>query len=437
MPRKGLIGLMVLSWLVGAALPVAPAPGVTDDAVTLGSTLLLSGPHAWWGQGVRLGLRTAFEAANAAGGVHGRRLRVIFYDDQFHPPYARANVQRLLHQDGVFALVAVGGTATNEAIFEDVVREGVPNVGLISHAHRFVSPPTRTHFTLQPSYFQQAMGAVDYLVQRRGLTQGIAVLYENNAFGKEVLAAVQARLAQYGLELAAAAGFARGAFDVLAPVLALSQAGAQAVILATVARNLGRILIEARALRFSPLWVGLSNLARREVSELADANFDAELVVATPFMDPAAQTPGMVEFRRLLARFSPGHLPQEPELHGYATGRVVVAALQRAGRALTRPGFLAALETLTDFDAGTTPPLTFSPTRHYGSTAIRFIRPYLLRWQPVSGWQEVPEEVAPLPGRVALQRPARPQPAAVQVSLPELLRRPPDLRPVPPPPSGD
>lgn len=413
--------------LLMVEIVAAQTPGVTDQTITVGTTTVLSGTSRFWGQGIIIGMRTHFNAINVAGGVHGRRIQLRAYDDQFHPPYAQANVQRLIEQDHAFALVAVSGTATNDAIRDVVHHSGIPNVALLSHAHHFLAPVTPTHFTLLPSYRQQAIVLVDYLVKRRKITQGIAVIYENNAFGNEVLQGIQDRLQQYALALVAAENFQRGTFNLLPQVAALRQAQAQAVIVATAPRILPGIFAEASAMQYTPQWFGLSNLYRRETAELADLNAP-DLVVLTPFPDPLDETPALQEFRRVLDRFYPGHIAQEPEFYGYATAKVVAEAFQRAGRALTRERFLAALETLRGFDAGTLPPVTFSATRHHGSTALRVVRPVLTRWYSVAGFQDLHQPAPPLiADRVVAEQPKQREPATGRIS-PELLQR----RPVAP-----
>lgn len=404
---RSILAFLLLSYTLTQPL-LAQDVGVTPSSITLGNTNLMSGPYAYWGQGIKIGLLTHIAAVNATGGVHARSIRVVFYDDQFHPPYALANVQRLHDHDRVFALVGVGGTATNQAMLAYVEQAGLPSIGVLSHAHTFIAPTKHTHFTLYPSYYQQARHLVDYLVTEQEITQHIAVLYEANAFGHEILQGVQERLRHYGLELLTAVAFARGVFDIRPQVEQLHQARAEAVILATIPRELPRIVFEAQDLRFAPVWVGPSSLARQETLEAEVDRLTEQLVVLTPFLDPHSQTPGVEAFRQQLERSYPGHIPQEPELFGYATARIVVEALERAGPHLTRQRFLAALETLMNFDPGTAQPITFTPARHYGSTAVRFIRPHRLRWQPVTAWRTLSEESTMVKPRAVSMSPSTP-----------------------------
>ena len=120
--------------LFAAAAAVAPAraagiPGVGDDRILFGQSAAFSGLAQALGQGMRLGLRAAFEERNRAGGVHGRRLDLVSLDDRYEPELAIGNTRRLIEEERVFALVGAVGTPTSNAAEPIASAAGVPYIG--------------------------------------------------------------------------------------------------------------------------------------------------------------------------------------------------------------------------------------------------------------------------------------------------------------------
>ncbi|MYE13949.1 MAG: ABC transporter substrate-binding protein, partial [Gammaproteobacteria bacterium] len=102
--------------------------GVTDTEVLFGTHTDLSGPIAIWGVGVVNGMRMRFEDANAAGGVHGRQLRLIVEDTQYQVPRAIQAANKLINRDKIFAMLVAVGTPTNNAVMAQQFEQGVPNL---------------------------------------------------------------------------------------------------------------------------------------------------------------------------------------------------------------------------------------------------------------------------------------------------------------------
>src|ERR687895_400619 len=92
--------------------PVRAEPGVFPDRIVFGQSAAFQGPAAVLGLNMREGIRAAFAEGNAAGGVHGRRLELVTYDDGYEPEKAIENTRRLIQDDQVFALIGEVGTST-------------------------------------------------------------------------------------------------------------------------------------------------------------------------------------------------------------------------------------------------------------------------------------------------------------------------------------
>jgi ABC-type branched-subunit amino acid transport system substrate-binding protein len=116
--------LIVLS-LLGTLL-VHADPGVSDDRIVFGQSAALWGPSAALGLGMREGILAAFHEANAAGGVHGRKLELISYNDDYEPEIAITKTNKLIEEDKVFALIGEVGTPTSKAVQPITTEQGIP-----------------------------------------------------------------------------------------------------------------------------------------------------------------------------------------------------------------------------------------------------------------------------------------------------------------------
>jgi ABC-type branched-subunit amino acid transport system substrate-binding protein len=127
-----------LLWILAASAD----SGVFDDRIVFGQSAALKGPAAALGLGMRDGILAAFHEANAAGGVHGRKLDLISYNDGYEPEMAIANTKRLIDEDKVFALIGEVGTPTSKAVQPITTEQGVP----------FIGPFTGADFLRDPSF---------------------------------------------------------------------------------------------------------------------------------------------------------------------------------------------------------------------------------------------------------------------------------------------
>ena len=122
-------------WLAAAALAAfsvsasaAEVRGVTDKEILIGTYTDLSGVTAMWGVNNSNAWRMAFDEANAAGGINGRKIRYIVEDNQYQVPRSVQAMNKLINRDGIFVAVANGGTPMNNATMPDELAKGVPNV---------------------------------------------------------------------------------------------------------------------------------------------------------------------------------------------------------------------------------------------------------------------------------------------------------------------
>lgn len=351
----------VLLWLVagsagaqspGQAVSVAPAsPGVTAERILFGQSAALGGPAANLGTEMRRGIVAAFEEVNRAGGVGGRRLELRSYDDRYEPELAIDNTRRLIDDDRVFALIGAVGTPTSAATEPIARAAAVPFIAPLSGAE-FLRDPALGHVVnVRASYFEETETIVARLIGDLGIAR-IAVLYQDDSFGRSGLAGVRRALERRGLELVGAGTYMRNTTAVKTALLGLEREKPEAIIVIGAyqpsavftqwARKLG---IEARIVNIS--FVGSDALA----ASVNDAGNSVYVSQVMPFPE-GDDLPLLAQYRQALVSSDASARASYGSLEGYVAGRLTAAALARAGNPPTREGFLSALGDTGTFDIG-------------------------------------------------------------------------------------
>ena len=221
--------------LFAAAAALAPAraagiPGVGDDRILFGQSAAFSGPAEALGQGMRLGLRAAFEERNRAGGVHGRRLELVSLDDGYEPERAIGNTRRLIEEERVFALVGAVGTPTSNAAEPIASAAGVPYIGPFTGAEFLRSRSRPMVLNVRASYFQETEEMVERLTSDLGMSR-IGILYQDDSYGLAGYKGLTRALKRRKLEVAGVGAYRRNTTAVKAAVLDLVHSGPEAVVI--------------------------------------------------------------------------------------------------------------------------------------------------------------------------------------------------------------
>ena len=180
--------IAALAWLSSALWGFAALaePGVSSDTITLGQSTTLSGPLGDLGQEVLKGAKVYFDALNARGGVHGRSIKLVTRDDAYDSKKTLENINAFIADDSTFALFGTFGTPNNEALIPVAQKAGLPVLTPYTGAPSIRSKSTSGVFNLRASYADEVERLVEHL-STVGIKK-IAIAYQNNAFGKEVLA---------------------------------------------------------------------------------------------------------------------------------------------------------------------------------------------------------------------------------------------------------
>ncbi len=359
MRRLVLVAATIAAVLAVAAATAAAEPGVTARNVTIGGTFPLSGPAALYAT-IPIAMKAYFSHVNARRGpdgrrgVYGRQIIWKYMDDQYSPPQAVQLTRGLVEQDKVFAVVASLGTEVNLAVRPYLNALQVPQILVSTGASTWGADWKTYPWTggWQPSY--RFEGTIyGRAIARNSPNARIAVLYQNDDYGKDLMSGLESGL---GAKTANIAG--REPFDVTAPGVAsqiakLKATGASVfVIIATPGKTV-QAYTAAAALRWSPTVIYTNAVSATDTFlTLARAGGAGDLVERTfttqYAKDPASprwdDDPGMRLYRQVMARYYPkGRLGDALNVYGVAVAHAFVQLLYRAGPSPTRASLMRAM----------------------------------------------------------------------------------------------
>jgi ABC-type branched-subunit amino acid transport system substrate-binding protein len=361
-----LAGLAALTLIgIGGA---SAQQGVAPDSVAFAQVAAMEGPAGALGTGMNLGLRAAFEEANRSGGVHGRTLRLDAFDDGYEPEQSATRTREVIAGDAHIALVGPVGTPTSQATQPLAAEAGMPFIGAFTGAAFLRNPELTNVFNVRASYDAETEMWIRHLVDEKGLTK-IAILYQDDGFGRAGLSGTVAALERRGLTLVAEATFERNTTAVRSPLLELRRATPEAVVMVGPYRPMAEFIRTARQVSFAAEFVNISFVGTDAlVGELGAEGAGVIVSQVVPYPTDTS-VPVVARYTAALAALDPTAKPGFVSLEGYLVGRLVIAALDAAGPDLTRAGYLAALQGLTTVDIdGLT--LTFGPGDNQGSDDV-------------------------------------------------------------------
>ena len=374
--------------------------GVTDTEILIGSSLALGGHASYLGTQTLHGALSYLNHFNAQGGAYGRRVKLIAYDDGYDPPRCLANTQKLIVQDQVFALFCYVGTPTTAKIIPLVEKAEIPLVGMFTGANALREPFRPWIINIRASYYQETAAAVRWLVEDLGLKK-VAVFYQYDAYGFDGLKGTEISLQKYGLEPVAIGSYIRGTLDIEQALEKIVSSKAKAVIMIGTYDPCAKFIKAARSDGYDPLFVNVSFVGGDELARKLGEEGGGVIVtqVVPPPEAPGTRTllMGVSEYMDLLKQYYPEDQPNFVGLEGYINARVLVEGLIRAGRDLTRKGFIDAIESIQNYSLGIANPLSFSPSDHQGFERVYFTRIENGKLALLTNLQKIREELS-VPG---------------------------------------
>lgn len=357
-----------------AALPMLTSAeeGVTSSSIAFAQVAALEGPAAALGQGMRLGMQAAFEEANAAGGVHGRTISLDSMNDNYEPDRSVALVRSVVEGNNHLGLIGAVGTPTASATQPIATEANIPFVGPFTGAGFLRDASLGNVFNVRATYFAETEAWIEYLVDQQGM-KSIALLYQDDGFGRVGLAGVTAALERRGMTLVAEGTYTRNTTAVKKALLTIKKAKPDAVVMVGAYKPVAEFIKLSRRLKFNPTFVNISFVGSDALAqELGDAGEDVIISQVVPFPWDAT-VPAVAQYQAALKAVAPDANPGFVTLEGYLTGRLALAALEAAGADLTRQSYLDALGGLQTLDFGGVT-MTFGPNDNQGMDSVFLTR---------------------------------------------------------------
>ncbi|MDJ0991509.1 MAG: ABC transporter substrate-binding protein [Desulfobacterales bacterium] len=351
------------------------SPGVSEKEILIGASLALEGHAGYLGTQILHGAMSYIRYVNANGGVHGRRIKVIAYDDGYDPPRCLYNTQRLLIEDNVFALFCYVGTPTTVKIIPLVNEARIPLVGMFTGANALREPVNRYLINIRASYYQETGAMVRYLVEDLGIRR-IGVFYQYDTYGFDGLRGTELALRQYNLFPVATGTYIRGTLAVEEGLQRIMDARAEAVVMIGTYEPCAKFIRQAKNRGYHTVFSNVSFVGADELARILGEQAEGVIVtqvVPLPNADAnGGNLWGVAEYTRLLGKYYPQDIPNFVSLEGYLNARVLVEGLRRTGPNLTRERFITSLESVRTYDLGIDNALAFSARDHQGLDRVYF-----------------------------------------------------------------
>jgi branched-chain amino acid transport system substrate-binding protein len=377
----GSVATLLTPAIIGRA--AAAARGVRDTGIIIGTMTDLSGVTAVQGVNNANAMRMAFDDVNAAGGIHGRKIKWVLEDMEYIVPKGVQAMNKLLNRDNIFFAIGNGGTPHNDAVMPSMFEKGVPNVFPLTCARSMYEPFNRLKFGQFASYYDQMRAGVKYFVQQRG-KKVVGSMYQDTDFGKDVHAGAAAQTQAMGLKLAAVTAHRPTDTDFNAALARMHDAGCDLICLGTIVKDTTIILQTARKMGWNVEFVGqfasYSTAVAEAPGEPAEGFYSMAPALYRYPDDPNPAVHAFAAKYKKTFGIDVNYLGEA----GYSCATFVIAALQKAGRDLTLDSFIGAMEGMQDWhDIFGGPALSMSTTNHHASSQSFLSVVRKTRWTPV------------------------------------------------------
>jgi branched-chain amino acid transport system substrate-binding protein len=348
-------------FLAGALLAFAQAAGAE---ILIGQSAGFTGGQAQYSKDVHTGILAYFAAVNRAGGVHGQTIKLIAEDDKGARAQVQANTKKLIEKDNVFALIGYTSGAGVEGLLPLLQETRVPmlspatgNAAIRLEFHKYL-------FHSRAGYADEMRRMVDTLAAI-GMNR-IAIVYLSDTTVNRK--AMEDALSANNLKPVAAVGLDRNAKDFNPEIAALLKVDPQAILFITNDKPIVEIVRGMRRKSYSGEFATSSFSGTSFISELKEDGVGLKVIQVLP--PPTKASLRLVrEFHEHLRQVDATMKPNYTNFEGYVSARVLVEGLRRAGKNPTRERFVAALESISDFDMGGYH-VSYSPKSHAGSRFV-------------------------------------------------------------------
>jgi branched-chain amino acid transport system substrate-binding protein len=370
------LALLVAMVFTGLATPSAFAQkkydtGATDTEIKIGNIEAYSGPASAYGM-IGKTEEAYFKMINDQGGVNGRKINFVSYDDGYSPPKTVEQARKLIESDEVFLIFNSLGTPTQTAVQKYQNAKKVPQLFVATGASKW-NDPKQFPWTMgfQPSYRVEARIFAKYILQNKPDAK-VAVLYQNDDFGKDYVAGLKDIFGDKASKLI----IAEESYETSEPsidshIVKLKDTGADVFVNVATPKFAAQAIKKAAEIGWKPMHL-MTDVSISIGAVMQPAGFAAsEGVLSAGYLKDAADPQwkndeGMKKFMAFADKYMPGaNVSDSNTVYGYAAGQTMVQVLKQAGDDLTRENLMKQAASLKDFEPDTLIPgikVNTSPT---------------------------------------------------------------------------
>lgn len=351
----------------------ATEQGISDSRIIIGTSVPLTGHAAHLGHAIVTGMRAYFNRINNEGGIFGRKIELIAYDDDYNPPLMISNVRKLIMEDNVFALIGLVGTPTTLSVVKETRKHNIPLLFPFTGAIELRRPIKENIINLRPSYWDECAAVIDYFI-KHGKTR-FTVFYQNDAYGLNGRNGVERRLIRHDLDIITEASYIRGVPEVQSQVQKVKKYNPDVIVMIGTADACSAFIREAVKVGMKDVW--FSNVSVVNAHELKRKLGDSEATVfVSEVLPPVSDTsyPAVREYRQLMNKFFPASQLNQVSFEGFLNARLFVKAMKDMGNKPERKNLIRIFQDMDEIDIGIGENVNFSRIDHQGLDKVYITR---------------------------------------------------------------
>ncbi|HEV2302296.1 MAG TPA: ABC transporter substrate-binding protein [Stellaceae bacterium] len=330
------------------------APGVTAKEIKIGNTCFYSGPASSYGT-IGRAMAAYYKMVNDQGGVNGRMIDFISYDDAYSPPKTVEMTRKMVEQDHVFLDAGPLGTPTNSAIWHYMNQKKVPQLFVSTGASKWNDPKGHP-WTIgwQPNYHMEGLLYAAFALKQQPSAK-VGVLYQDDDFGKDYLRGVSDGLAKAHLKVVVAASYETTDTTVDSQVLAMKSAGCNVFMNTAIPKFAAQAIKKAAEIEWKPVHV-LSSIGASVAATLKPAGFENAKGLVSDFYlkDPTdpqwKNDAGYKWWIGFMDKYYPkGDKTDAGNVYGPSNAATIVQVLKQCGEELTRENVMRQAANLHNF----------------------------------------------------------------------------------------
>jgi branched-chain amino acid transport system substrate-binding protein len=370
-------------------------PGVTDTEILLGSHLPLSGLAAAWGVPIKAGMDAYLAYVNDQGGVHGRQIKLIVYDDEYTGPTTAEVTRKLVEQDKVFAIVGGLGTAAHSAVYKYLEENGVPDMFILTGESKWDHPVAKNRFPILVEYLNEGRVLGEYIADNYP-GKKLGIIAQNDDFGKEGEEGL--RLGVEGADMEVAVEYYEATqADLTGQVQRLKNEDVDVIAIYSQPTHVGSVFKSARETLNWDVPILIAGVNAVEIVGALAGYDNIEGAISVMFAYQAFETdnPGIAKYRDTLAEYAPDVEFNNLTMFGFSIAEFMVHILEENGPDLTRESFLDTAESICGWMCpACRSPISFSPTDHRPFEVLVYVRATVDRTTdpPTFTWEPFGEE---------------------------------------------